>query len=210
MKKKLLRLEEEIDRETGEIKRTKHEVQFDAEPAFIKLYLDCLGMFTRSSALDKNLNDMLIATLKYMTYADKEQIIYLNSTIKKRIAESTGKSIARYNQALTLWVKEGILRRIDRGAYQVNPWVFGKGDWRDIEQLRATFSFGTGTVTVETDRANHTDPETQNDAPEPSESVTEAFKEPTCEDDEPLLFPKHEVAAAAAMTTDDIRQRYGL
>lgn len=149
--KTIIREEVETDRETGEIKRTKHTVQFAPEPAFIKLYLDCLGIFTSNAGLDKSLNDMLLETLKYMSYADNEQVIFLNSAVKARICKATGKSMARFNQTLTIWVKEKVLKRVDRGAYQVNPWIFGKGDWRDIEHMRATFSFDEHKATIESD-----------------------------------------------------------
>ena len=147
-KNNILREEVETNHETGLITKTKHTIQFTPEPDYIKLYLDCLGVFTDNAGLDKSLNDMLLETLRYMSYADEEQIVYLNSAIKARICEKTGKSLARYNQALTLWTKEQVLIRVARGAYQVNPWIFGKGDWRDIEHLRATFSFNSGKVTV--------------------------------------------------------------
>ena len=152
MKKNILRVEEEVDRETGEVTRSKQTVQFSIEPSYVKLYLDCLGAFTKNVGLNESLNELLIETLRYMSYADEEQTIYLNSAIKSKICAKTGKTMARYNQAVTKWVKSGILKRVNRGEYQVNPFIFGKGDWRDIEHLRATFDFNTGEVSVDTER----------------------------------------------------------
>lgn len=145
----VLRQETEVDTETGQVMKTRHTVQYPSEPQFVKLYLDCLGVFSGNAGLDKSLNDMLLETLRYMSYADDDQRIYLNSEIKKRICQKTGKSVARYNQALTLWVKENVLVREGRGTYRVNPFIFGRGDWRDISELRATFNFKTGEVTTE-------------------------------------------------------------
>ena len=45
----------------------------------------------------------------------------------------------RLEQAITTWVKNRVLIRVARGIYQVNPFIFGRGDWRDIANLRATF-----------------------------------------------------------------------
>lgn len=179
--KKVLREEIETDRETGEVKRTKHTVQFKPEPQFIKLYLDCLGVFTNNNALDKSLNVMLVETLKYMTYADTEQTIYLNSTIKAKIAKATGRTVDRYNQALTIWVKEGVMKRVGRGAYQVNPFIFGKGDWRDIEHLRATLDFKTGEVEVEKELKTTDTPAKVEESP----NETNSLKAP-----EPLVCPE--------------------
>lgn len=141
-KKSVLREEIEKDSTTGSTMKIKRTVQFPAEPPYIKLYLDCLDVFSDCTELDKSLNSMLIKTLSYMSYADhkdQRQVINLNANIKKEIARATKKSLARYNQALTLWVKKGVLKRIDTGTYQVNPKIFGKGDWRDISNLRETW-----------------------------------------------------------------------
>jgi len=148
-KSSVLRTVEERNNETGEITRQKITIQHDVEPNYIKLYLDCLGVFTDNQGLSKSLNTLLIETLKYMSYADQDQIIYMNMTIKKKICEKTGKTIDRYNQALKMWVKEDILKRVDRSTYQVNPWLFGKGDWRDISEMRASFNFTTGEVVLD-------------------------------------------------------------
>ena len=56
----------------------------------------------------------------------------------------------RLEQAITTWVKNRVLIRVARGIYQVNPFIFGRGDWRDIANLRATF-FSEGSVTVTRD-----------------------------------------------------------
>ena len=57
----------------------------------------------------------------------------------------------RLEQAITTWVKNRVLIRVARGIYQVNPFIFVRGDWRDIANLRATFNFSEGSVTVTRD-----------------------------------------------------------
>ena len=64
--------------------------------------------------------------------------------------KATHKSMRRLEQAITTWVKNRVLIRVARGIYQVNPFIFGRGDWRDIANLRATF-FSEGSVTVTRD-----------------------------------------------------------
>ena len=145
-KKKIVMQVEEVDRETGEVLKTQHTYTIPKEPDYVKLYLDTLGTFTNNEGLDKSLNDLLLATLKRMTYATEEQVVIMNSYIKKAIAEECGKSVKRLEQALTIWVKEKIMIRVGRGVYKVNPYIFGKGDWREIYNIRATFDFANGTV----------------------------------------------------------------
>ena len=89
-----------------------------------------------------------------MTYANTSdpnggQIIYLNAALKKNIALAAGKTVKRVEQAITDFVKTGIFARIATGTYQVNAELFGKGDWKDIKNIRATFDFARGTVETE-------------------------------------------------------------
>ncbi len=203
--KRVIKEKTTVDKVTGEILSKETEFQFAKEPNYIKLYFDCLGVYISNDGLTASLNDMLVEVLKRSTYAEEGQTVYLNAYTKEQICKATGKSKRRIEQAITTWTDNKILIRVARGVYQVNPYIIGKGDWRNVSKLRATFDFGAGTVDMTREYQ-----EQQNNAQTASESVTEAFKEPSCEDEEPLLFPEHEVAAAAAMTTDDIRQRYGL
>jgi hypothetical protein len=38
-------------------------------------------------------------------------------------------------------VKKNIIFRVDTGLYKGNPFLFGKGEWRDIRELRMTVVF---------------------------------------------------------------------
>lgn len=140
-----------INHESGEILEQEFIYKRGAEPPFIKLYLDCLCDF---KGLSKSLNPILLEFLKYMTYANTfdpngGQIIYLNAALKRNIANATGKTVKRIEQALTDFVKTGVFARIATGTYQVNAELFGKGDWKDIKNIRATFDFGKGTIETE-------------------------------------------------------------
>lgn len=140
-----------VDHETGVVTQEEFIHRRGAEPPFIKLYLDCLCNF---KGLSKSLNPILLEFLKYMTYANTAepsggQVIYLNAALKKQIALNTEKTVKRIEQAITEFVKSGIFRRIATGTYQVNADLFGKGDWKDIKNIRATFDFGNGTVETE-------------------------------------------------------------
>lgn len=137
-----------VDMHTGEVTQitnTSIKLQ-DKEPDFVKIYLDCILSF---KDLSKSLNPILIETLKYMSYAnspDGGQMIFLNSAIKKRIASALNLKIDRVNKAIKDFKDSGIFKHTERGAYQVNPIIFGKGDWKDIKKIRATFDFNTGNL----------------------------------------------------------------
>lgn len=140
-----------IDYESGEIKSQEFVHKRSSEPSFIKLYLDCICDF---KGLSKSLNPILVEFLRYMTYANIQdnnggQIIYLNAEMKRQIGLVTGKTVKRIEQAITDFVKTGVFKRIATGTYQVNAKLFGKGDWKDIKNIRATFDFGKGEVEAE-------------------------------------------------------------
>lgn len=121
----------------------KKVVYATKEPEYIKLYLDCIMVL---KGLKKGLSPMLIELTKYMSYADVNslgggQVIFLNKALKELIAKNLNVTIKRVEQGITLFVKTGILKRIAVSTYQVNPNIFGKGDWVNIKNIRATFDF---------------------------------------------------------------------
>lgn len=131
--------------ENGKFKESRRNItkRYEDEPEYIKLYLDTVLYI---SDLPKGYNSILLAFLNHMSYAsvknnEKGQLIYVNSSMKKNIANDLGVSVARLNQALTDFVKGEIFYRVDRGTYQVNPYLFGKGDWQDIKEIRMNITF---------------------------------------------------------------------
>lgn len=131
----------------GEVISQK-EVYKTKEPDFVKLYLDCV---LQLKGLQKGLNPILIEFVKYMSYADINsvgggQVIFMNKMLKETVAKSLGVSLKRIEQAITQFVKAGIFKRLAVATYQVNPNIFGKGDWSDIKNIRATFDFGSKEV----------------------------------------------------------------
>ena len=152
---KFMSVTEIVDNQTGEVTQSIKKTEFinSKEPNYIKLYVDTLLTFKN---LSKSLNPILIEFLKYMSYASVSdgtggQIIYVNAHMKKLIAAATGLKIDRINKALTDFVKANVFKRIATGTYQVNPYLFGKGEWKDIKSIRATFDFNSGEIIAEID-----------------------------------------------------------
>jgi len=140
-----------VDNTTGEVIKEEYVYKQRAEPHYIKLYIDCLCDF---KGISKSLNPILLGFVKRMSYAasDKDyggQILYLNAAFKKAVAAECGVSLKRVDQAITHFVKSGIFARVATATYQVNPEMFGRGQWKDIKNIRATFDFGAGTVETE-------------------------------------------------------------
>lgn len=136
-------IETSVINEQGEIvsKRANKTLSWGSEPAYIKLYLqDVLylsDMPTKHSAV-------LYELLKRASYAgDKDGMqVIVNASLKRRIAESLNlKNVGSISNVITDLVKGKILYRADVGMYNFNPWLFGKGDWQDIERLRLEINY---------------------------------------------------------------------
>lgn len=107
----------------------------EAEPPFIKLYIKDL-LYLKN--LPKGLNVVLLALLRRIDY--KNQIV-VNVGIKRQISEESGVSVDRISHSITEFIKKKILFRKDTGIYLANPYLFGKGTWADIKNIRLTIEY---------------------------------------------------------------------
>ena len=163
----------------GELVNGKTIYRTQTEPEYVKLYIDCVFAI---KGVKKNLNPIFIAFLGYMSYADANdmyggQIIYVNKAMKSAIAAKTGLSLVSVNNAITEFVKKGLFKRVDIGTYQVNAEVVGKGEWKDIKNIRATFDYANrevldvDVVTEESPEQNETDAAEEKNPYLPQESL---------------------------------------
>lgn len=145
-------LEQEIEKlnlETGEVTREStviKKVRCD-EPPYAKFYLDGWLGFKQIKSVN---HSFLFELMPYTAYADGGQLLSLTSHVKRKIGKKLGWKeetvLNRFNHELCQLVKTGVLKRIDRSAYVVNPELIGKGDWKDIRRLRVTFNLETGDI----------------------------------------------------------------
>ena len=128
---------EQVDHETGEIREstTTKTIKIPSEPPFVKLYLaDMCKMYD----IPKIGNNVLNELLKLTNYNNE---IILNSTIKKRIEKSLILKRGILDNNLNKLKKANILKSEERGVYQLNPNLFGKGSWHDINKLRVIWDY---------------------------------------------------------------------
>lgn len=121
-----------INHQTGEVLNSVETItkRIPNEPDYIKLYLaDILYL----NDMPKGMNSLLLALLKKMNYGNE---IVLNSYIKKQIAEELGIKPNTINQNLSMFVKKNIFHIVGTGTYLANPFLFGRGKWEEINQLR--------------------------------------------------------------------------
>lgn len=132
-----------VDGETGEILSQEINAAYTVpkEPDYIKLYIrDILYL----QDMPENLTPFLLSLVKRMTYASSDwgNCVVLNAAIRKVIQKECGYKARQtvYNNTRKL-IQGGILKEIVKDVYQLNPYIFGRGEWKDIEKIRAEVSY---------------------------------------------------------------------
>lgn len=121
-----------IDHETGEVKEsTTVKMQKGEEPSYIKLYLQDISYLY---GLPATAGDLMHELLQYVTYGTQQ--IMINSYAKEQICAITGIAKQTLSNRLQDLVNKGIIDRVARGVFVLNPYLFGKGDWNSIRELR--------------------------------------------------------------------------
>lgn len=134
-----------VDVLTGEVVKTYSESVVQKEPDYVKLYLESI---TKLNDVQGWTDPILYELLRLMNYGNE---IVLNAAVKKRMALSLKISTRTIDNALSMLVKKNIIFREDTGLYKGNPFLFGKGEWRDIRELRMTVVFDKGGQNISTE-----------------------------------------------------------
>ncbi|MBX0310361.1 MAG: replication/maintenance protein RepL, partial [Sulfurihydrogenibium sp.] len=106
------------------------------EPDFVKLYLNALTPLYNLEGLQ---NKVLIEFVKLMGY---DNIVDMNSRKWELLASNLKISIQMARNRISKLCKNHneIVKSLGKGAYFINPEIFGRGTWQDIKQIRAIFS----------------------------------------------------------------------
>jgi DNA-binding MarR family transcriptional regulator len=124
-----------VDYETGVINEEEERkvIKLPQEPPYVKMYIEDLAAVLN---LPIGVRGLLYALVLRIDY---DGIITLGSTSKKKIAERLKITVGTFDNYLTKLVKAGVLRRIGRGEFEVNPHLFARGDWAEVRRRRDNF-----------------------------------------------------------------------
>lgn len=123
--------------QTGKTTEEEQEVtwKFSKEDDYIKLYITDLVVL---NDLPKGMAEFALTVIKRMSY---DGTIALNASVKKIMLKELPSinSLAAFDNKLSKLAKSEILSRIDTGLYRINPFLFARGEWKDIIKQRETW-----------------------------------------------------------------------
>ena len=130
-----------IDESTGELLQTTNkQVSFaEKEPDYVKLYISDI---VRLKDLPPSADKVLMEIIGQMGYSN---IFAAYAPIKRVMIKNLDISMNTLNKAIDQLHKKGILVRIERGVYLVDPNLFARGSWDDIKNIRLTIEYDADT-----------------------------------------------------------------
>jgi hypothetical protein len=105
-----------------------------SDPDYVKMYVADLSNLVGLKEGHGRILPFIASSVGY------DGFISLSGGRKARIAMTAGCSLKSVNNAITEYVKAGILIRAGRAEYELNPHLFAKGEWRNIRERRLSFT----------------------------------------------------------------------
>lgn len=106
------------------------------EPEHIKLYGE--GIW-RLCTLSVSAQKLMLTLLRRATSADCGMTVLLNSLVKSTICDDLEFKRQMLRHKLKELKDVGMIRLKSRNLYEINPRMFGKGDWIFISRLTKTW-----------------------------------------------------------------------
>ena len=137
-----------IDGETGAVIESKNDslVKIPQTPDFVMAFTRDLGYLKNISGGASKLLFGLIQSV------DRNNEITLNKARKNKIAQNCGLKENSIDALLNQLKKKEVVIQIDRGIYQLNPYLFGKGKWKNVQKMRMEIEYD---FTTQTKKVNY-------------------------------------------------------
>ena len=118
---------------TGEVldQRSVFASTADPEPPFVKVYHS--GMADLTNLCE---TDMVILTYFFEHCSERHPEIIINGYVRKLIAEKAQCTTHNIDYCMRKLMDHGLILRIERGVYILNPFKLAKGYWSSISSLR--------------------------------------------------------------------------
>lgn len=126
----------EVDHLTGEITKENivQSLVFGSEPPYIKMYLDDLSDILNIPNAQRTVLDLMLPKLDYDGY------ITLSTRYRREMSDKLGINDQSLRNSISKLVKAGVIQNSGRGEYRVNPYLFARGEWKNIVEQRQDFT----------------------------------------------------------------------
>lgn len=138
------------DQKGNEEQITSYDMKIsDQEPDFFKLYIKSLMLINDVKVPYKAVEAML-SQVNGTGYTNDDMstvMFFSNPTTREAMADYLGVKTAQVYRYIKAMADEGIIvqkyyanGKAERGSYYLNPYYIAKGNWRNIQGIRAQFS----------------------------------------------------------------------
>lgn len=126
-----------IDNSTGEVSdvRQKRITRQESEDNFVKLYVKDMSMLYGLTRTE------MCVLYELLRKTDYENIVSLNSYMRSKIAEVLNIKVNTITNALKGLCNSSLIKKIALNTYLVNPTIFARGNWSNVQELRVEFSY---------------------------------------------------------------------
>ena len=118
----------------------------EKEPRYVKLYLDDIGKLNGLNNSEQKLVNELVFNMGY------NNIVPSYKPVKEIIAAKLNMKYNTLEKCIKNLYKKGILIRKARGLYLMDPKIFGRGTWNNVQKIRMVIDYNSdGTKTINSD-----------------------------------------------------------
>jgi len=131
-----------VDSETGEVVEiiSSKITRVPQTPDFVMAFTQDIGYLSQLSGGGAKL------LFGLMQVVDRNNEITLNLARKKSIALATGLKVTSIDSLLNQLKKKEVIISVERGIYALNPYLFGRGQWKNISKMRMNIEYDFDTL----------------------------------------------------------------
>lgn len=128
---------EVLDSETGEILHSERTITsiLPKEPPYVKIYLEDIARLTGLPPTASKVLNVLIRNMSY------NNMIPMLKPFKEVICSAIDIKMNTLEKVIGQLEEAGIIHRFARGLYFLDPNLFAKGTWENIQKLRLVIEY---------------------------------------------------------------------
>jgi hypothetical protein len=130
------KIERDVDFGTGQVLVEKISQTYyeSKEPQYVKLYISDMS---KLRGLPNSVGGLLNEMLSYLGY---DGLVDISARRRRIICDNLRVGADAVRRGIKKLVEKGIIAKIETNVYMPNPHLFGRGQWKECDELRAGVS----------------------------------------------------------------------